>query len=91
MKDGKLIAGISEESVRSGATSLVLDLAQTLHEPTEFNPDVVAQVFDGTADFDEAFLTSDEHGVVCASDAEGEIGERFLFGYKKLCEIKAAK
>lgn len=91
VKDGKLISGISEESVRSGATSLVLDLAQTLHEPTEFNPDVVAQVFDGTADFDEAFLTSDEHGVVCASDAEGEIGERFLFGYKKLCEIKAAK
>ena len=69
----------------------MLDLAQTLHEPTEFNPDVVAQVFDGTADFDEAFLTSDEHGVVCASDAEGEIGERFLFGYKKLCEIKASK
>ena len=40
---------------------------------------------------DEAFLTSDEHGIVCASDAQGEIGERFLFGYKKLCEIKAAK
>ena len=79
VKDGKLIAGVSEESVRSGVTSLVLDLAQTLHEPT------------GTAEFDEAFLTSDEHGIVCASDAQGEIGERFLFGYKKLCEIKAAK
>ncbi len=26
---------------------------------------------------------------VCASDAKGEIGERFLFGYKKLYEIKA--
>ncbi len=41
----------------------MLDLAQTLHEP-EFNPDVIAQVFDGTAEFDEAY--SDEHGIVCA-------------------------
>ncbi len=24
----------------------MLDLAQTLHEPTEFNPDVIAQAFD---------------------------------------------
>ena len=91
VKDGRIIVGITEESVQSGATSLVLDLAQTLHEPIEFNPDVVAQVFDGTVEFDEAFLTSDEHGIVCASDAEGQIGERFLFGYKKLCEIKASK
>ena len=91
VKDGRIIVGITEESVQSGATSLVLDLAQTLHEPIEFNPDVVAQVFDGTVEFDEAFLTSDEHGIVCASDAEGQIGERFLFDYKKLCEIKASK
>ena len=91
VKDGRIIVGITEESVQSGATSLVLDLAQTLHEPIEFNPDVVAQVFDGTVEFDEAFLTSDEHGMVCASDAEGQIGERFLFDYKKLCEIKASK
>ena len=91
VKDGRIIVGITEESIQSGATSLVLDLAQTLHEPIEFNPDVVAQVFDGTVEFDEAFLTSDEHGIVCASDAEGQIGERFLFGYKKLCEIKASK
>ena len=91
VKDGRIIVGTSEESVQSGATSLVLDLAQTLHEPIEFNPDVVAQVFDGTVEFDEAFLTSDEHGIVCASDAEGQIGERFLFDYKKLCEIKASK
>lgn len=91
VKDGRIIVGITEESVQSGATSLVLDLAQTLHEPIEFNPDVVAQVFDGTVEFDEAFLTSDEHGIVCASNAEGQIGERFLFDYKKLCEIKASK
>ena len=91
VKDGKLIAGVSEESVRSGVASLVLDLSQTLHEPVEFNSEIIAQVFEGTAEFDEAFLTSDEHGIVCASDAEGEVGSQFLFGYKKLCEIKAAK
>ena len=91
VKDGKLIAGISEESVRSGATSLVLDLSQSLHEPVEFNSEIIAQVFEGTAKFDEVFLTSDEHGIVCASDAKGKVGEQFLFGYKKLCEIKASK
>lgn len=90
-KDGKLIAGISEESVRSGVTSLVLDLSQTLHKPVEFNSEIIAQVFDGTAKFDEVFLTSDEHGIVCASDAKGKVGEQFLLGYKKLCEIKASK
>ena len=91
VKDGKLIAGVSEESIRSGVASLVLDLSQTLNEPVEFNSEIIAQVFEGTAEFDEAFLTSDEHGIVCASDAEGEVGSQFLFGYKKLCEIKAAK
>lgn len=87
----KLIAGVSEESVLSGVTSLVSDLAQTLHKSIEFNSDVVAQVFDGTAKFDEAFLTSDEHGIICASDVRSEIGKHFLQGYKKLCEIKATK
>ena len=91
VKDGKLIAGVSEESVQSGVTSLVLDLSQTLHEPVEFDSEIIAQVFEGTAKFDEVFLTSDEHGIVCASDAEGEVGRQFLFGYKKLCEIKATK
>ena len=70
---------------------MVSDLAQTLHKSIEFDPDVVAQVFDGTAKFDEAFLTSDEHGIVCASDVRSEIGEHFLQGYKKLCEVKASK
>ncbi len=56
VKDGKSLSQVSqEESVRSGSHKSGADLAQTLHEPTEFSPDV-AQVFDGTAEFDEASL-----------------------------------
>ncbi len=40
----KAYRSIFRRKVRSGVTSLVLDLAQTLHEPTELNPDVVTGI-----------------------------------------------
>ncbi len=67
-----------EESVRSGVTSLSVRLARITSGPTEFNSDVIAQVFDGTAEFDEAFLTSDEHGIVCVLLMLKADRERFL-------------
>ena len=47
---------------------------------------LVDSVIAGAATYDEAFLVSDEHGVVVASDAPGEKSERFAGGYARLME-----
>jgi hypothetical protein len=64
----------------------VEDLAKTLGLPVRRVDGLPRKVASGEVEYDEAFLVSDEHGVVLATDAAGEQGERFRSGYDKLME-----
>ena len=86
MRGGTLACGAAADSTASGATSLIGDLAATLGIPVVREGGLVDSVIAGAATYDEAFLVSDEHGVVVASDAPGEKSERFAGGYARLME-----
>lgn len=82
-RGGSLVYGAGVGSISSGAASLVLDLAATLGIPVE-RADFLAEDLEMGAACDEAFLVSDEHGVVPASDAKGPMGERFAQSWEAL-------
>ena len=81
-----LACGAGPDSTASGAASLIGDLAATLGIPVVREEGLVDSAVAGTATYDEAFLVSDEHGVVVAGDAPGEKSERFAGGYARLME-----
>lgn len=66
----------------SGANTLVDDLARTLGLRVERRPGLLASLGDET--FEGAFLVSDEHGVVVASDASCSVAQKFCASYQKL-------
>ena len=70
----------------SGAASLVGDLAKTLGMPVERDPRLLQRLADGSERPAEAFLVSDEHGIVPASDCSGELAEKFAGGWDRLLE-----
>ena len=86
VRGGSLVAGIDEGARASGAAGLVADLAGTLGIPVAREDDLARRVIDGVATGDEAFLVSDEHGVVGASDAPGPTAERLAGAYRTLLE-----
>lgn len=86
VRDGGLVCGLSTEATASGASSLVWDLAKTVGLPVSREDGLATSAAAGLEDFDEAFLVSDEHGVVMAADASGETGRRLQEGYQKLLD-----
>lgn len=90
VQDNKVIVGVSQDAVLSGVTSLIGDLAKTMNLRIEYDSLLITHTFQNIIEFDEVFLTSDEHGVVCASDASGVMGKKFLKGYQKLLEVHKA-
>lgn len=82
----RLVAGIGAGERPSGACGLVCDLAGTLGIPVERAADLALPVERGSRAFDEAFLVSDEHGVVPARDASGEVSARIAASYDRLLE-----
>ena len=86
VRGGTLACGAGPDSTASGVTSLIGDLAATLGIPVVREEGLVDSVIAGAAAYDEAFLVSAEHGVVVASDAPGEMSERFAGGYARLME-----
>lgn len=83
VRDGGLLWDMAG-STASGAATLIEDLAGTIGMPVERSHDLFAKLRDDEVSFDEAFLVSDEHGVVPASDKSGEVSRRFAEGYAKL-------
>ena len=84
IRDGALYQGIEEGMRSSGVASLVRDLAKTLGIPLVREsglPDVVRR---SRAGIDEMLLTSDEHGVVVASDKGGPMARRLAESYLTL-------
>ncbi len=73
-----LVARVDADKALSGVNSLVADLARTLKMDVVFDPQAQPQAGD------EVMLVSDEHGVVGASDASGEVAERFAAYYARI-------
>ncbi len=88
VRDGALVAGLDEGVVASGSSTLVGDLAATLgivvSRENRLAEEIVAHA--SQVPFDEAFLVSDEHGIVVASNARGPLSTRFEDAYAKLLE-----
>ena len=84
--EGTLIREGAPGMVPAGAVSLVTDLAKTMGIHIKYVDDLLEKVQGRRIDFDEAFLVSDEHGVVPASDYPGPEGRRFSEGYERLLE-----
>lgn len=82
--DECLYWGIDEDAHASGAASLIEDLARTLGTPVERSAHLLDDAHAGELDADEAFLVSDEHGVVLACDDAGEEGHRLRDAYRTL-------
>ncbi len=88
VRDGRLVAGIDEGMSASGAATLVLDLAKTLGIVVSRETGLAQEVVNHASQvpFDEAFLVSDEHGVIAASNASGPLSRKIEDGYQRLLE-----
>ena len=84
VKDNTLICGLSDDSLASGVVTLVLDLAKTKGENVEFDVNLLDKVVDGVANYDEVFITSDEHGVVIPEGYGFEVASQYKVYYNKL-------
>ena len=82
----RLVWGFGEGEHASGAGSLMSDLASTIGIPVTRTGDLARDVLDGCVDYDEAFLVSDEHGIVVSSNAAGPRSRRFAAGYQRLLD-----
>lgn len=85
-RGGGLVAGLDLGERPSGACGLVLDLASTLGIPVSRSAELAGPLSHGVGEYDEAFLVSDEHGIVPARDASGETAERLVHSYDRLLE-----
>ena len=83
-KNDELLWDPGEDCVASGSASLVLQLAQTLGIDVRTWQGLSDAIATQAIAYDEAFLVSDEHGIVPASDADGTYGRRLALGYQRL-------
>ena len=84
VRDDHLVWGIESGEKPSGADSLMYDLAKTIGISVTRKAGLAESVLSENEDFDEAFLVSDEHGIVCSSTASGARSRRFAEGYERL-------
>ena len=89
--DEGLLWGLDEACVPSGSASLVEDLARTVGFTVRRAPGLLDDVRSKRLRIREAFLVSDEFGVVVPEDCAGEAGARFAEGYQKLLDKMALK
>lgn len=75
-----------DDCAASGTASLVVQLAKTLGIDVNRYEGLIDAIKAKTVAYDEAFLVSDEHGVVPAADAAGNHGQRMAQGYQRLLE-----
>lgn len=91
VKGDTLVCGMGDAEDASGAVTLVQDLANTVGITVTREEGVAQGLLDGTLNHDEVFLVSDEHGVVCATDAGGPRGARLAEGYARLLATQKKK
>lgn len=81
-----LVWGMPRGERPSGAASLMADLAKTIGLSVERRDGLAEAVLAGAERYDEAFLVSDEHGVVPAEDVVPRRSARFVSDYSRLLE-----
>jgi hypothetical protein len=81
--------GAAEDA--SGSVTLVCDLANTVGITVTREQGIAQGLLDNTLVYDEIFLVSDEHGIVCASDAAGPRGAKLAEGYERLLAAQKKK
>jgi len=87
VRDGALVWGAESGEAPSAAASLIEGLAKTVGLPVRRDPALVSGLLGKRGHvYDEAFLVSDEHGVVPASDRAGMRGDKFARGWERLLE-----
>lgn len=86
-----LLWDIDRDFDTAGSASLIEDLAHTMGLRVERRPGLRHEVERGEWGYDEAFLVSDEHGVVPTSDRPSARGTRFAQSYERLLERERAK
>ena len=86
-----LVWGIDPEAHPAGTDTLVSDLASTVGLTVVRRECLADSVIAGDVEYDEAFLVSDEYGVVPASDVLADRADRFRQGYEKLLASADAK
>ena len=91
VRDGVMLWGSADEARPSGSATLVRDLLRTLGMTVTRTPGLAEMVLDGTIDPEEAFLVSDEFGVVPAEDRCRIMGDRLADGYARLLEKTSRK
>lgn len=92
VKDNTLMVNLGVGDALSGATSLIVNLAETLGMSLERQPTLLDDYDSDPSQYSEIFLVSDEHGVVlpAAGDnsgvacAAGKYGQRFADGWETL-------
>ena len=82
---GRLVCDIAAGSAASGVTSLIEDLARAMGMTVSRSSGACDAAQCGLLDFEEAFLVSDEHGVVPAEGHAGPVSTRFQESYETLC------
>ena len=83
--------GAVEDAAPSASSTLVRDLLRTLGIPATRYEGLADAVLAGDTAFAEAFLVSDEYGVVPASDRTGRMGDKLAGGYERLLERTARR
>lgn len=86
VRGDRVVRGAPADRPLSGTASLVSDLARTVGITVCAEEGLARSVMDGSDGLDEAFLVSDEHGVVPATDAPGPRSQRLAEGYARLLE-----
>lgn len=86
-----LVCGMGAAEDASGSVTLVCDLANTVGITVTREQGIAQGLLDNTLVYDEAFLVSDEHGIVCASDAAGPRGAKLAEGYERLLAAQKKK
>ncbi|WP_228478340.1 hypothetical protein [Thermophilibacter immobilis] len=84
VREGQLVWGIEPSERPSGAATLVSDLARAEGLVVTRRAGLAHALLQGNVAYDEAFLVSDEHGVVGADDAQGPCAQHFARDYEKL-------
>jgi hypothetical protein len=84
VQDNILYCDDEPATTAAGATSLIEGLAYTLGMPVRRDPKLRDAIQAGSLRFEEAFLVSDEYGVVPASDCSARRAERFSGAYERL-------
>ncbi len=98
VRGGSLACALAEGAPVHGAASLVMDLSRAFGYEVDRDEGLLGELEgavtstdDVQPQVDELFLVSDEHGVVPAEGASGEVAARFSAAYAKLLDSERAK